>query len=85
MNLDLQLKRGASFLTCEIIDLRTDHRLETYATIYCVPLERGGVDLLPFYRHIAPLERKTGWGTQPLRMQPPVFPALPVRRRDTIR
>ena len=41
MNLDLRLKRGASFLTCEIIDLRTDYRLETYATIYCAPLERG--------------------------------------------
>ena len=57
MNLDLQLKRGASFLTCEIIDLRTDHRNLCYYLLRSSGAPGG--DLLPFYRHIAPLERKS--------------------------
>ena len=49
-----------------------------------------GVDLLPFYRHIAPLERKRVGEPNPYGFNLPsshflVFPVLSVRRRDAIR
>ena len=75
MNLDLRLKRGASFLTYEIIDLRTDHRNLCYYLLRSSGAR--GVDLLPFYRHIAPLERKRVGEPNPYECSPPFFQFYP--------